>query len=194
MSLLSCECSKLKRESSAFLSTLSLRRATTSSINVSASGSTFLSTLSLRRATCWHFAGVQQNCISIHALLAESDIGQLQCIPGRKYFYPRSPCGERRLIVTVKRLYLKFLSTLSLRRATGVAGSGKRSTSFLSTLSLRRATRQMYISTKILEHFYPRSPCGERLANNLNMSSSVGFLSTLSLRRATVSAPNRPKE
>ena len=33
--------------------------------------------------------------ISIHALLAESDISQLQCIHGRKHFYPRSPCGER---------------------------------------------------------------------------------------------------
>ena len=33
--------------------------------------------------------------ISIHALLAESDISQLQCILGGKYFYPRSPCGER---------------------------------------------------------------------------------------------------
>ena len=34
--------------------------------------------------------------VSIHALLAESDIGQLQCILGGKRFYPRSPCGERR--------------------------------------------------------------------------------------------------
>ena len=44
--------------------------------------------------------------ISIHALLAESDvgaIGQLQCIHD---FYPRSPCGERQyLINTYHRIF-----------------------------------------------------------------------------------------
>ena len=78
----------------------------------------FLSTLSLRRAT---FAVVKRkkNClisihallaesdtvpdlgkrdirISIHALLAESDPGPKVMTPDRYYFYPRSPCGERR--------------------------------------------------------------------------------------------------
>ena len=40
--------------------------------------------------------GSKSSIISIHALLAESDgtIVQLQCILGD--FYPRSPCGERR--------------------------------------------------------------------------------------------------
>ena len=77
-----------------FLSTLSLRRATTS-------GATyliflaFLSTLSLRRATEQQLWQNINTYISIHALLAESDISQLQCIHGRKHFYPRSPCGER---------------------------------------------------------------------------------------------------
>ena len=102
--------------------------------------------------------------ISIHALLAESD----QC----------------RLLDT--RIYTKFLSTLSLRRATG-----------------RHATAAGYHS-----HFYPRSPCGERplsfngllagypisihalLAESdaygrINDISRLIFLSTLSLRRAT---------
>ena len=56
-----------------FLSTLSLRRATVSSAGTTGK-SKFLSTLSLRRATSWP---------RVTILLS-------------LYFYPRSPCGERR--------------------------------------------------------------------------------------------------
>ena len=57
----------------------------------------FLSTLSLRRATdrlrpCHH-----RHHISIHALLAESDATPTARSASSFYFYPRSPCGERRL-------------------------------------------------------------------------------------------------
>ena len=78
-----------------------------------------------------------------------------------------------------------FLSTLSLRRATGAgpAGQGHPAISihallaesdgwqmtrwngwneFLSTLSLRRATRREARESIGTLHFYPRSPCGER--------------------------------
>ena len=100
----------------------------------------FLSTLSLRRATkiCKYVA--RRNVISIHALLAESDIychlsgasysisihallaesdGPWSTLPiGMANFYPRSPCGER-LVVDGHRVHItRFLSTLSLRRAT----------------------------------------------------------------------------
>ena len=79
-----------------FLSTLSLRRATT---NVAqwAVQLGFLSTLSLRRATTDqppNFPCVQ--IISIHALLAESDLICFPMMSKKEYFYPRSPCGERR--------------------------------------------------------------------------------------------------
>ena len=103
-------------------------------------------------------------CISIHALLAESDRHPARhCWRKRSYFYPRSPCGERRskkfksccnLEISIHALLAEsdcagpytpvpisiFLSTLSLRRAT--AGSYKilPRPVFLSTLSLRRAT------------------------------------------------------
>ena len=79
---------------------------------------------------------------------------------------------------------------------------------FLSTLSLRRATT-CYCSGSLICNFYPRSPCGERpLAPKQNTAekrisihallaesdaetaiTSIGdiiFLSTLSLRRATI--------
>ena len=101
--------------------------------------------------------------ISIHALLAESDHIHA---PNRRpyhYFYPRSPCGERRLelflyyqgnkisihaLLAESDIYLiislliipSFLSTLSLRRATPGASFFRGWTLFLSTLSLRRAT------------------------------------------------------
>ena len=58
----------------AFLSTLSLRRATCDTLSALAPEE-FLSTLSLRRATM------------IHPLLCNA----------KPNFYPRSPCGERRL-------------------------------------------------------------------------------------------------
>ena len=123
-----------------FLSTLSLRRATVMDA-LYAVWKVFLSTLSLRRATrgAWCRAGLLD--ISIHALLAESDVlrgdkirrdvrflstlslrratSRYHC-PSRqqKYFYPRSPCGERPGRNPPIRKQPKFLSTLSLRRAT----------------------------------------------------------------------------
>ena len=65
---------KAGAESFKFLSTLSLRRATIGHTVNRHPESRFLSTLSLRRATCYSFR---------HSA-------------PRWYFYPRSPCGERR--------------------------------------------------------------------------------------------------
>ena len=57
--------------------------------------SAFLSTLSLRRATT-SLVVIGTNCIiSIHALLAESDNSCNLQYTDTDYFYPRSPCGER---------------------------------------------------------------------------------------------------
>ena len=107
--------------------------------------------------------------ISIHALLAESDCAAAPCPHGRCYFYPRSPCGERRVRCLRASLRPSFLSTLSLRRATVTAAlagadfvisihallaesdsyhchSGQNQLEFLSTLSLRRATRHRQYS------------------------------------------------
>ena len=133
----------------------------------------FLSTLSLRRATRLQSRTYQ----------AKDD------------FYPRSPCGERQGVSTmdngVTQISIhallaesdetipgtqtgtgKFLSTLSLRRATPRLPCPLTSpTVFLSTLSLRRATIQ----------------------GNADYNVMI-FLSTLSLRRATwlTSFPSSP--
>ena len=82
---------------SQFLSTLSLRRATRQFPCQSPEKSEFLSTLSLRRATSGRPETRQPCAISIHALLAESDINSVGLIVHIGDFYPRSPCGERRL-------------------------------------------------------------------------------------------------
>ena len=79
---------------------------------------TFLSTLSLRRATTWARGSRVTYVISIHALLAESDHPQTSNHPHNTNFYPRSPCGERRKPHKLASKKLVFLSTLSLRRAT----------------------------------------------------------------------------
>ena len=147
-----------------FLSTLSLRRATSPKCVLPWMTSRFLSTLSLRRATrrdraqhgpCSHFyprspcgerrrgegVGLANIYISIHALLAESDLGNVEVVSRMWNFYPRSPCGER------QQLTRKNASPKS--------------------------------------HFYPRSPCGERQSSLYHGRNNRTFLSTLSLRRAT---------
>ena len=118
-------------------------------------------------------------------------------------FYPRSPCGERQLILPVKFTAWAFLSTLSLRRATVLLNSSTIAMIFLSTLSLRRATIAfsfqgvqflLFLSTlslrratgyNVITHgnvgdFYPRSPCGERrrpaLSGRPNPSISIHAL------------------
>ena len=79
--------------------------------------------------------------ISIHALLAESDWRECQKGLWGQYFYPRSPCGERPQAIYPSSTPPKFLSTLSLRRATAPPAPQDKSSIFLSTLSLRRATQ-----------------------------------------------------
>ena len=102
--------------------------------------------------------------ISIHALLAESDYLWHANVGVSPYFYPRSPCGERQGHSEGTVSNIKFLSTLSLRRAT---------------------TAARLCQEAPLVYFYPRSPCGERLCKEYICSRLLQFLSTLSLRRAT---------
>ena len=131
------------------------------------------------------------------------------------YFYPRSPCGERRFVLWWVAYTLPFLSTLSLRRATQAGAAHHQREQFLSTLSLRRATIWQSPTCSTPCNFYPRSPCGERPEYQKPLSGAPGisihallaesdrprrrlpassfpFLSTLSLRRATRCRPRLP--
>ena len=103
-----------------------------------------------------------------------------------RYFYPRSPCGERQtLAVGIPKIYA-FLSTLSLRRATSaepVRNSRKEYFYPRSPCGERRYCKRLL--GQVSGNFYPRSPCGERPQWRTLASGMYGFLSTLSLRRAT---------
>ena len=130
-----------------FLSTLSLRRAT-SSPRVTMSTWQFLSTLSLRRATIVM-------------------VGLLMC---NLYFYPRSPCGERQAGKHAQppRQLISIHALLAESDPAEHHASNQQEI-FLSTLSLRRATRGRHIIDTRAKNFYPRSPCGERLANGVGL-------------------------
>ena len=167
-----------------FLSTLSLRRATISTAKRAHISSNFYP-----RSPCGERLSHGAHIVVDEDFYPRSPCGERH-LPSRPidrklYFYPRSPCGERRQqrrvgchanCISIHALlaesdtmfpcfiiiYIKFLSTLSLRRATRCSSVSPNRSGFLSTLSLRRATR------------------AERYAN-----SQQEFLSTLSLRRAT---------
>ena len=146
--------------------------------------------------------------ISIHALLAESDLYQSQHTIHPHHFYPRSPCGERRRHRgnDGSPVYFYPRSPCGERRPASITPTPSRRISihallaesddlsrafcssdikFLSTLSLRRATKVAVVVPSGSLYFYPRSPCGERRLKVIISSITQIFLSTLSLRRAT---------
>ena len=124
------------------------------------------SMLSLRRATFVGLAAHRLRNISIHALLAESDLGNVVAGLLMLNFYPRSPCGERLSVGFVINKTVKFLSTLSLRRATGTLSDTSDVTAIsIHALLAESDYRQTSGSCKD-RHFYPRSPCGERQKEN----------------------------
>ena len=146
----------------------------------------------------------------------------------KKYFYPRSPCGERLVPAVVEPIAKIFLSTFPLRGTSGLdcavqaaacqisihvplAGnvvSTRPNVStkaiFLSTFPLRGTSGDVAgvnynfaisihvpLAGNVLtafswsssrQHFYPRSPCGERLVAGRTLSPSALFLSTFPLR------------
>ena len=149
-----------------FLSTLSLRRATKTQY-FKGVGDLFLSTLSLRRAT--HFLQVQPP-----AALFLSTLSLRRATPEQKrqihhygYFYPRSPCGERRLLWCSCRCRSAFLSTLSLRRATEYWVGGYGTTNNFYPRSPCGERPLKCVLPWMTLNFYPRSPCGERQRNHL---------------------------
>ncbi len=102
-----------------------------------------------------------------------------------KYFYPRSPCGERQCFRHANGKPKRFLSTLSLRRATPTNKTNLQNKIVISIHALLAesdsasritptASRNFYPRSpcgerhlgicviKLIKHFYPRSPCGER--------------------------------
>ena len=115
--------------------------------------------------------GTMRAMISIHALLAESDRRGSTRTAKLCDFYPRSPCGER---------------LVDVREIDGAIAISIHALLAESDLRPQHTPRP-------LPNFYPRSPCGERPAGNKAGSESFKFLSTLSLRRATQKQLNHHK-
>ena len=84
--------------------------------------------------------GKSSGLISIHALLAESDL--------------RPPYFRGRQKISIHALLAESDAWLRLHKDVAQG--------FLSTLSLRRATIGAWLPWPAVTYFYPRSPCGER--------------------------------
>ena len=170
----------------------------------------FLSTLSLRRAT----GGGHINKARDKYFYPRSPCGErpsrAESIAAKiSNFYPRSPCGERpSKLAKTSRTEIISIHALLAESDSLTAPQQLLFSVFLSTLSLRRATYYCCSCTAHSQHFYPRSPCGERPAIDvflavwavisihallaesdpgtvLRNGGTLKFLSTLSLRRAT---------
>ena len=167
-----------------FLSTLSLRRAT-ESIGTLRTVSVISIHALLAESDYQRKIDQKSSSISIHALLAESDVLKSAYYSPPPNFYPRSPCGERRLRQSSNIEGIKFLSTLSLRRATicrhemlrkmrisihallAESDGQKDHANYHPLISIHALLAESDIGPLIFSvqprNFYPRSPCGERL-------------------------------
>ena len=124
----------------------------------------FLSTLSLRRATFSSGAKADSVSISIHALLAESDVKRsAHANAGRIISIHALLAESDRLANYCERagMMISIHALLAESDKSSCCGA-VRLFIFLSTLSLRRATRSGAGCLICLLYFYPRSPCGER--------------------------------
>ena len=101
-------------------------------------------------------------------------------------FYPRSPCGERRGGI-LKTISKRLISIHALLAESDFAGRlpSRRGIAISIHALLAESDWRTCAACTAKQYFYPRSPCGERLAYFQPHALSVLFLSTLSLRRAT---------
>ena len=149
----------------------------------------FLSTLSLRRATQGQNHDIRGRAISIHALLAESDVfpgdnnddltisihallaesdPAISCVlRGQRDFYPRSPCGERPHAAGDQHGGLCISIHALLAESDDVIAVMTEAQSISIHALLAESDQVLHLS-----RFIP-----------------PGFLSTLSLRRATIHIP-----
>ena len=170
-----------------FLSTLSLRRATR---QVKQTHREKIS-ISIHALLAESDNGRNANLTSHRDFYPRSPCGERQCTPSysptRCYFYPRSPCGERQDGTRPSARIYDFYPRSPCGERLTCAFETRSNSRFLSTLSLRRATgyfpevcsfRQISIHALLAESDQPKP-----IRHNKNNV----FLSTLSLRRATAS-------
>ena len=147
--------------------------------------------------------------ISIHALLAESDVRFAGAAPTPNIsIHALLAESDLAAVYAAMGLAQPFLSTLSLRRATAGKHAqqptqqdfyprspcgerhhvcqSSRCGWLISIHALLAESDTVNIQRPTAKNdFYPRSPCGERQFQKLHQVRHMQFLSTLSLRRAT---------
>ena len=151
----------------AFLSTLSLRRATQKALD-----QLTLSAYFYPRSPCGERQRCQASDISVKRdFYPRSPCGERRVVGFGRHnntdFYPRSPCGERH----AKNGYARMATLISIHALLAESDRAcplwtTASPRFLSTLSLRRATGAGSRVCTTCFNFYPRSPCGERQLNS----------------------------
>ena len=133
--------------------------------------------------------------ISIHAPRAGSDDRRCEQVGRHHDFNPRSPCGERRalanrsenfkdsnprspcggrlVVLLDSSVVRKFQSTLPVRGATRRLVDRNSRRKFQSTLPVRGATYTDGQGGDNGQDFNPRSPCGERLHQDVQAENAV---------------------
>ena len=124
----------------------------------------FLSTLSLRRATirATKRTHIRSNFYP-RSPCGERRSSSWSATATSQHFYPRSPCGERRSFSITVMMSTRFLSTLSLRRATFSSCRPDEPSGISIHALLAESDRWLWLCLPLFDNFYPRSPCGERL-------------------------------
>ena len=168
----------------AFLSTLSLRRATVGLQDGFLFGGISIHAL-LAESDAIDSSSSRETLISIHALLAESDAFAPSISTPAPNFYPRSPCGERRRrprcslccgTISIHALlaesdhkplaavFINGISIHALLAESDRVSDGVQGAAVLISIHalLAESDRDHPTGQEAAEHFYPRSPCGER--------------------------------
>ena len=146
-----------------FLSTLPARGATHKARIHVLCKSEFLSTLPARGATCtWEDRDTAVSFLSTLPARGATPAGAIRNHATR-YFYPRSPRGERRADQGGQVFVFPISIHAPREGSDGVAFQGHFLDGvFLSTLPARGATSTASSTPACSAHFYPRSPRGER--------------------------------
>ena len=160
-----------------FLSTLSLRRATGVPFSRLAYDYKFLSTLSLRRATC----GVCWMSLWMRYFYPRSPCGERRTKTALTStvlnFYPRSPCGER----PMTSIYFHGIFYFYPRSPCGERPAHKMGRDWLIDISIHALLAESDIfpsgTAPLVRNFYPRSPCGERplLSRNTLFDTAISI-------------------
>ena len=161
-----------------FLSTLSLRRATAAEHRLLALNSISIHALLAESDKPDKKAGSQEKDFYPRSPCGERRAPTAQPVHPHSHFYPRSPCGERPSCFSLWFLGL-FISIHALLAESDslYMDSVPPASRFLSTLSLRRATRLFLEIYTLFKNFYPRSPCGERRVVHVAQDPSPGRIS-----------------